>query len=141
MGEEFYLAVPDLKRRFWLGKHYPAESSIGSDESSILEDFYRLLKHANEEYDEEVGDGVPLKELTTAHIAEYHKMYSEAILLDEKLPVVLFVERMKKYFPKASVVSDYGEEMEKFRDYEIVDFEEDYNKAKSKIEKLRKIKK
>ena len=131
MGQDFYLAVPELRKMFWVERNYPSGSF--EDESEIVKRFYALLEHANGEYSDELLEGVKMANFNTAHLSEYHKMYKEALLLDDRLPALLFVERMKRYFPKSFVVGDYDEGlMKKTKGYETVDFapekEQNYEK-------------
>lgn len=113
MGEDFYLVVPKLKIKIYVGRHVSEENA-----KEHIEKLNKIIENNDEgKYGVEV-DSINYKEITAKDMARLITFYEDTVyLFDYKLVNNILVSELLKIFPGSKLVSSYSDELNKYEKY------------------------
>lgn len=123
MSSSIYLIVPSLKKRFYVCSGGFYFNDFEGDEEEFIENFDKFTEAIENSECEALGKKV--SQLSVSDLSELVNIYKLAnrINLSKDLYGVMFVIRMKNYFPDAFILSSYNDSKENktYWDYEEID--------------------
>lgn len=115
MGEDFYLVVPKLKIKIYVGRHVSEENAKESAEK-----LNKIVENNDEgKYDVQI-DSINYKAITAKDMARLITFYDDTVyLLDYKLVNNILVSELLKIFPESKLVGSDSGELNKYEKYTV----------------------
>ncbi|MDP3742391.1 MAG: hypothetical protein Q8R15_03690 [Candidatus Micrarchaeota archaeon] len=113
MGVNYYVVVPKLQIKIYIGKHVSEE-----DAKEYVEKLNKIIENNAEGKYEVEAESINYKEITVKDIARLVTFYEDAsYLLDDRLTTNILICEFLRIFPDAKLVADCSEEYNNYADY------------------------